>query len=445
MPQDNIVIYNSNEADEEININLQKVWQTIVSRKELLIKIFLCVLILFIILTFILPKKYVVSASLYINKSNNSNLIEVNPYVLNEASGSLLSMGKDKALSNEIELIKSELVLDKVIRENDLKFKKGPRKGEYISAGAFYGKGKQLKLKDIKNTSVLTIQYSAKNPEFAYNIVNSIINNYIELHKELNTEKSKYDKQLLQEEYNRVKASLEEKLKKTRGIPAQSMTGIGNLSTISAYSKSAAKAMSAVQGQYIAGERSQIEVTEESQKLEKLAEKLEWANLVDQLADSSKVIVINAPQKPLKSEQRSPKLKINIILGIVFGLIIDIIALIYLEIKDSKLSYSMLTDNIIFDGKQNLNKLKAEIISQNPKKILMISLTEIPQELNELKSFSNLELIYADLTEDFVKKIAETDKIMLVSKIQSTNADSYKQIRDIIKTQNKNIIFDVLV
>ena len=105
----------------------------------------------------------------------------------------------------------------------------------------------------------------------------------------------------------------------------------------------------------------------------------------------------------------------------------------------------MLTDNIIFDGKQNLNKLKAEIISQNPKKILMISLTEIPQELNELKSFSNLELIYADLTEDFVKKIAETDKIMLVSKIQSTNADSYKQIRDIIKTQNKNIIFDVLV
>ena len=445
MPQDNIVIYNSNEADEEININVFKILKAILSRKELLIKTFLCVLLIFIILTFILPKKYVVSADLYINKSNNSNLIEVNPYVLNEVSGSLLSMGKDKSLYNEIELIKSELVLDKVIKENNIRYKKGRKKGELLTAGDFYNRGKQLKLKNITNTNILSVQYSAKKPEFAYNVVNSLINNYVDLHKELNTEKSKYDIELLQAEYDKVKAELEEKLKATKGIPAQSMSGIGGLSTMSAYSKAAAKAMSAVQGQFIAGERSQIEVTEESQKLAKLAEKLEWANMVDQLSDSSKVIIINAPMKLRPFEQRFPRLKIQIILGIVFGIISSIIALIYLELKDSKLAYTMLTENIIFDGIKNIDKLKAEIISQSPKKILMISLTEIPQELNELKSFSNLELIYADLTEGFVKKIAEADKIMLVSKVQSTNADAYKQIRDVIKNQNKNILYDVLV
>ena len=47
-----------------------------------------------------MPKKYKVTADLYINKSNSSNMIEVNPYVIGEASGSAFSMGSDKAINN---------------------------------------------------------------------------------------------------------------------------------------------------------------------------------------------------------------------------------------------------------------------------------------------------------------------------------------------------------
>lgn len=50
-------------------------------------------------------------------------MVEINPYVLDEASGTLVSMGIDKAINNEIELMKSSLVLDKVIRDNNIVYR----------------------------------------------------------------------------------------------------------------------------------------------------------------------------------------------------------------------------------------------------------------------------------------------------------------------------------
>ena len=77
MQQENVVLYNSTEEfDEDFNINIEKLWKTIWSRKALLLKIFCSVLAFFILLTFIMPKKYKVTADLYINKSNSSNMID---------------------------------------------------------------------------------------------------------------------------------------------------------------------------------------------------------------------------------------------------------------------------------------------------------------------------------------------------------------------------------
>ena len=72
MQQDNILFYNSvDEQDEELNINLEKFWKAIWNRKKVLIKIFCLTLTFFVVLTFVLPKKYLVTADLYINKANN--------------------------------------------------------------------------------------------------------------------------------------------------------------------------------------------------------------------------------------------------------------------------------------------------------------------------------------------------------------------------------------
>ena len=373
-------------------------------------------------------------------------------YVLDEAGGAVLSMGADKAMNNEMEIMKSSLVLDKVIRENNIKYKKkwgiipNKKEGEYVSAKGFYGKGKILKLDNVKNSNVITVEYTSKSPKLAYGVVSSLITNYIDLHKELNTEKSKSDKKLLEAEYARTKASLNQKLNQSTGLPVQSMSGIGNLSAMSAFSRSASQAIGNLKGQYVAGERSQIAVTEESQKLTQLASKLEWAKLVEQMSDSTKVLVLNEPELLRPFENSSPKLMINIIIGCIIGYLAALSTLIYIELKNDKLTYSMIGNNVIYDCEKNIDTIKAEIIGYKPKKVLLISLTQLQNSLlSDLQKIPNSELIYADITSEFVDKIASAENIMLISNIGVTSSVSYKQIKDIVKKQNKEIISDILL
>ncbi len=454
MPQENIVFYNpaAEELDDELEINFAKIFHIVWSRKVFLVKVFCAVLTFFIILTFIMPKQYKVTADLYLNKNNSSNLVEINPYVIDESSGSVLPMGTDKAINNEMELIKSSLVLDKVIRDNDIKYKKkfgifpNKREGQYVSAKAFYKKGKKLKLENVKNTNVISITYTAKKPELAYGVVSSLITNYIELHKEINSEKSKSDKKLIESEYAKTKAALDKKINQAGGIPVQAMSGTGNLSALSAFSKAASNAMGTLKSQYIAGEKSQIAISEESQKLNKLASKLEWAQMVEQMSDSTKVLIINEPQEPLPSENSSPKLLINIILGCIFGGIASLGALIAVEVRDKNLAYSMLTEHIIFDGLNKLETLKTEIFSFSPKKVLLVLMTQLPNEvLDGFKGLSNLEIVYPNMSAEFIGKISSAEKVVLMSKVGATSSDAYKTIRKIIQNQKKEIAYDVVV
>ena len=446
MQEEQLIYFNPSEESDDFNINIEKLWKTIWSRRSLLLKVFCSILAFFVLLTFVLPKKYKVTADLYINKSNSSNMMEVNPYVLDEASGSVVSMGADKAINNEMELMKSALVLDKVIVENDIRYTKGRKKGEIMTAKDFYGKGKKLKLDNVKNTNVISIEFSSKSPELSYGVVSSVITNYIALHKELNAEKSKADKKIIEAEYAKIKEDLNKRLNQSSGIPVQAVSGIGNLSAMSAFSKSASQAMGNIKSQYVAGERSQIAVSEESQKLSKLASKLEWAKMVEQMSDASKVLVINEPLLPRPFDNSSPKLMINIIIGCILGYLAALSTLIFVEIKNDKLTYSMIGNNVIYDFANNLDSVKAEILGYAGKKVLLISLVKLPQDIvTGIKSFPDTELVYPDLSVEFVNKIASVDNVVLISKIQSTSSESYKQIKNIIKKQQKEIIHDILL
>ena len=138
------------ELDEELTIDLKKIFFALWNRKTLIAKVFLGVLVFFVLLTFVSPKKYKVESDLYINKAINSNMMEINPYVIEELGGAgggmaaLMSGGG--GLTNELELIQSPLVIDKVIRENHLVYKKkygflpNKKEGEYISTTAFLKK-----------------------------------------------------------------------------------------------------------------------------------------------------------------------------------------------------------------------------------------------------------------------------------------------------------------
>ena len=446
-----------NEIDEELTIDFKKIFFALWSRKILITKTFLAVLVLFIGLTFVTAKKYTVTSDLYINKANSSNMMEINPYAIEELGGTsggmaaLMSAGGG-ALINELELMQSPLVIDKVIRENNLVHKKkwgilpNKKEGEYLSTQTFLGKGKNPSFANKKGTNVLSIEYKNKDPELAYNVVNSVINNYIELHKQLNSDKAKSDQKILEAEYNRAKQALNQKVNTMSGLPEQSMISTGNLAAMGAFSNSAQRALSTLKGQVVSGERSRIEVTEEAAKVANLSSKLEWAKMVDKMSDSSKVLVIKEPQKLRDFEYSSPKLLINILLGIVFGFIASLFAVIFAENTDKKLTYSMLGENIIYDLENDFSDLKLLLLANQDKNISLVCFENIPENIiPQLQSFRNIHLIKADISGEFVESVKNSAEVIIFATVGKTNSKLYKQIKTMLMEMNKKVAQEVLI
>ena len=442
------------ELDEELTIDLKKIFCALWSRKFLILKTFLTVLVIFIALTIIMPKKYKVESDLYINKANNSNMMEINPYAIEElgAGGGMAALmaGSGGALTNELELMQSPLVIDKVIRENNLVCKKlfgifpNKKEGEYISTKSFLKKNVSFENK--KGTNVITIEYKSKDPELAYNVVNSIINNYVELHKQLNSEKSKSDKKVIETEYNKAKKALNQKMNAVSGLPEQAAAATGGLSAMSAFSKSAQQAMSNLKGQIVAGQKSRIAVTEEAEKVAALSSKLEWAKMVDEMSDSSKVLVLKEPQKLRDFEYSSPKLLMNILLGIVFGFLASLFAVIFAENTDKKLTYSMLGDNIIYSLENDFSDLKLFLLANQDKKVSIAVFENIPQDtVEQLREFKNVNLVKADITEEFVQNIKNSEEIVIFATVGKTSSKLYKQIKTMLSEMNKKISQEVLI
>ena len=442
------------ELDEELTIDLKKIFFALWSRKFLISKVFLSVLLFFILLTFISPKKYKVDADLYINKANGTNIMEINPYALEElgagGGGMAALMSGGGGLTNELELIQSPLVIDKVIRENDLVYKKkfgilpNKKEGEYISTTAFLKKN--ISFENKKGTNVVTIEYKSKDPELAYNVVSSIITNYIALHKELNSEKSKSDKKVIEAEYNKAKKALDSKLNNAGGLPEQALATSGGISVMSAFSKSAQQAMTNLKGQVIQGQKSRAAVTEEAEKVAALSSKLEWAKMVDEMSDTSKVLVLKEPQKLRDFEYASPKLLINILLGIVFGAIASLFAVIFAESTDKKLTYSMLGDNIIYNLEDDFSDLKLLLLANADKHISVVTFEDLPKSiLAKFENVRNINFVKADISNEFVNSLAASNRVIIVVSMGKTNSKFYKQIKSMLGEMNKTVISEAII
>ncbi len=441
------------ELDEELTIDLKKIFFALWSRKFLIAKVFVAVFAFFVLMTFISAKKYTVDADLYINKTNSSNMAEINPYFISEVGtggGMAALMSGGGNLMNELEIMQSPLVIDKVIQENDLRFKKlfgiipTVKTGKPLTTEKFLKKG--ISFENKKGTNVVTISYKSKDKELAYGVVNSIINNYIALHQELNSEKSKSDKTVLEAEYKQAKADLDKKMNSISGMPANTMAGSGGLAAMSAFSKSAQKALSGIQGQYASGIKSEIALREDAEKVAELAKKVEWARLVDNMSESSNVIVLKEPRRLQDYEQTSPKLFTNIILGIVFGAIAALFAVIFVENTDKKLTYSMLGDNIIYDIEKDFIDLKSVLLAKKKEQLAFVVFGGMKDEtISQLQQFKNIQFVKADISDEFETGIENINNVIIISSIGNTDAKLYKRVKQLLERMNKEIIQEVLV
>ena len=341
------------ELDEELTIDLKKIFKTLWSRKKEICLTFGLITGFFIALTFILPKKYTVTSDLYINKTGTTNLSDLNPFVIADQGvgpgfAGVFS-GGTSGLNDELEIIQSPLVIDRVIKENDLKIKKSKKAGEYISTAAFLKKN--ITIENKKGTNVISITYKNKDPKVAYNVVKSIINNYQLVNETLNTQKASSDKKLMEESLKDVNKELNLKIaemKKSGAMPNSTM--MGQVAVMQGYNKAISSALNTVANQAIEGQKRQIAVDAEVEKLKMVKSKLEWSTLVEQMAkNATNVTILKEPEQKRDFEFSEPKLLINIILGLVFSLIASLVLVILLENPDKKMTYSTLGEKVLFD------------------------------------------------------------------------------------------------
>lgn len=467
------------ENYESQSIDLNKIWRMINYRKYYSLFVYVILILLAVGITFLMPKKYTSEARILFNRASSTNLADINPFILDKAISStsksissILSGGSDD-IFHQLEIIKSPLVMDEVIKENKLVYGAGPKEGELISTDSFLRK-EGLSIKDKKDTNVIKISYESINPQKANDIVMSIINNYQSTLENINGQKAKKDKEFLATEIKKTEIELEkiqEQLKNFKkkhriidpDVDIQIM--FGSRGNINPYKKSIAAKISAYPE--ILSKYKKLELKQELNinKYKLLKEKYEWAFLVESMSkNATNISILKYPKVKRPFENSSPNVKNNLITAFILAIILSSVLVVTLEIKDPKLSYLLLnTDDIIWMDKnfdeKNLSNLflsiRKKIDSLKPKKISIIGLN-LDSQCNEkcnnafnsfLKDSYTYELYNYDSSEDITKLYEISDNsmaVILVGKIGQTDKTIYNSLEEML-TEDDKLLFKVVI
>lgn len=441
-----------NKEDQEIVLDFGKFWEIIKYRKKLFLKSFIIILLLLIVLVLILPKKYEVNADLYVNKTNNTNLAEINPYVIASLGGadnvsSLLSGGNGAGLQNEVEIMRSPLVLNNVIKDNNLRYLKGEKKGELLSTEDFLKKNISISPK--RGTNVISISYKSRKPLQSYNVVNSIISNYEKVNEGINTKKAQKDKELLAKTYADTNKSVNQKLatlKTASTLPESSATNLGMLAALKGHSRAIGGAMGSIQSQIVEGKKSQLSIDQDVDKLKFVKTKLEWSNLIEKMAkDTTNVIVLKKPELKRSFDYTEPNLKVNIILSIFLAIAGALLAVLYIENMDKSLTYTVLGKNTIFNIEDNLEDLKLLLMANQNDNFSLVSFNGFSQLiLQQLSSSPNLKIIPAQINPQTINEIVNSNNIILAGKVGETSKKTYQQIKCVCEDAQKPICAEIV-
>ncbi|MGQ9857039.1 MAG: GumC family protein [Fervidobacterium sp.] len=169
-------------------ITLQDIFQILKRRMKLMSIIFLVTVFATGLYLLIAKPVYEVSATIKIPKSSSMPSLSSTAAIL--LGGSVTS----PAVDEQIEIIKSRKVLGSVVEELNLVdyFSKDAKEKLTISQVVSALAKDVVTVTSRKNTSLIEIKASLKDKEVAYNLVKSIIDNYIKYSKELNKDENSY-------------------------------------------------------------------------------------------------------------------------------------------------------------------------------------------------------------------------------------------------------------
>ena len=106
----------------------------------------------------------------------------------------------------------------------------------------------------------------------------------------------------------------------------------------------------------------------------------------------------------------------------------------------------MLGDNIIYNSEKDFINLKRTLLTNQNKNITLVAFEQLPASLlDKLKDYKNLNMVQADISNDFVKGVEKASEVVLFASVNKTDAGLYKQVKQMINEMNKNILREVLV
>lgn len=464
--------------NESIRINFYQWLQVINYRKYYSIAIYVICIILALVITSMMTKKYTTEAEILINKSSSTNLSEMNPFILDQILGSSSAggiaafiTGGSNNNNNELLIIKSPLVLSNVIKENDLKYTSGNRKGQYLLVKDFED-SKNLHI-DVnkKQTDIIEISYTDKDPKKAFQIVKSIIKNYKKTKESMNIDKVKLDETILAQQIKETEKnihSISDKIKtlKQQAGFVQEDYDVRLLSASNPYSRKTRAKLEKFSeleqkvNQYLLS----LEANKEKYKI--LKEKYEWSIMIEQLSkNATNIVVLKEPQQKEFYEFSSPRKLYNIILGIFVAVILSSLFVFCLEYFDPKLTYLTLSfdsNQLIMNRKnhhkENLlnlisisNLIKSDSfstinfnLSDNEISLIQNKFADFWQAKTILNTFKIDDNTTTEGLNKIISTIENENSFVLLTRVGKSNKELFKSIEDLLKERKKNFVNLVL-
>jgi len=158
---------------QETKLHFLDYWRIIRLRKTVILAVFLLVVITATLVTFILPESYSSSTRIKIERDQS----DVTGFTERP-----MTLGYDPYfIQTEFELIKSEVILDKVIEDLNLNVEWGKKyaAGERLKTPETMAMlENRLDLRPVRNTSLIEIRVFSEKPEEAARIANEIADVY---------------------------------------------------------------------------------------------------------------------------------------------------------------------------------------------------------------------------------------------------------------------------
>lgn len=124
-------------------------------------------------------------------------------------------------IQTQIEIIKSATILDKVIRQFNMRYKSGPQKGQYLSYLALSG---NFDVFSDRNVDIVVLKYKHPNAKFAKDLLQAITDSYIEKTIELKASDTASAIRFLKKERNKAEREALEANRRLREFEIRSKT-----------------------------------------------------------------------------------------------------------------------------------------------------------------------------------------------------------------------------